>query len=90
MSISLEAPNGQGKDSRYGWLYYRRVKTQKQFHRPMNRVVHAHLKSFIPEMPQADAPVLTVEAHAPTNSFKCCASWLASSQSNWRQAKARR
>jgi hypothetical protein len=26
-----EPPNGQGRDSRYGWLYYRRVKTNKPF-----------------------------------------------------------
>ena len=26
-----EPPNGQGKDSRYGWLFYRRVKTQKVY-----------------------------------------------------------
>jgi hypothetical protein len=45
-------PNGQGKECRYGWLFYRRVKTQRQFHRPMNRVVHAHLKSIRPEKPQ--------------------------------------
>lgn len=40
-----QAPNGQGKESRYGWLYYRRVKTKKQFHRPMNRVVQVHMKN---------------------------------------------
>ncbi|QDU89053.1 hypothetical protein Pla175_24390 [Pirellulimonas nuda] len=44
-----EPPSGQGGDSRYGWLYYRRVKTKKQFYRPMNRVVQTHLKSLCPD-----------------------------------------
>jgi len=26
-----EPPNGQGRESRYGWLYYRRVKTKNNF-----------------------------------------------------------
>ena len=52
-----EPPNGQGRESRYGWLYYRRVKTKKQFYRPMNRVVQAHLKSIRPADPQPEQPV---------------------------------
>jgi hypothetical protein len=52
-----EPPNGQGKDSRYGWLYYRRVKTKKQFYRPMNRVVKVHLKSLRPDGVEPDHPV---------------------------------
>ncbi len=32
--------------SRWGWIYYRRTKTGKTFCRPMNRVVHAHLRSL--------------------------------------------
>ena len=64
-----EPPNGQGKESRYGWMYYRRVKTQKQFHRPMNRVVHAHLKSIRPETPQPDGDQSSpVARHGPTSS----------------------
>jgi hypothetical protein len=42
---------------RWGWLFYRRVKTSKAFYRPMNRVVHAHSKSFMPENPNPDAPI---------------------------------
>jgi hypothetical protein len=41
------APSREVKQtSRWGWLSYRRVKTGKSFCRPMNRVVHAHLKSL--------------------------------------------
>ena len=65
-----EPPNGQGEESRYGWLYYRRVKTQKQFHRPMNRVVHAHLKSIRPENPQLDAPVFDSGTSRPNKQFQ--------------------
>jgi integrase len=32
------------------------VKTGKAFHRPMNRVVHAHLRNIMPESPRPDAP----------------------------------
>ena len=65
-----EPPNGQGKECRYGWLYYRRVKTNKQFHRPMNRVVHAHLKSIRPETPQPDEPVFAGRASRPNKQFQ--------------------
>lgn len=63
-------PSGQGKDSRYGWLYYRRVKTGKRFHRPMNRVVHAHLKSIRPGSPQPDAPVFVAGSSRPNQQFQ--------------------
>ena len=43
--------------SRWGWLYYRRVKTGRTFHRPMNHVVHAHIKSIMPADPDPDQPV---------------------------------
>jgi integrase len=65
-----EPPNGQGKESRYGWLYYRRVKTQKQFHRPMNRVVNAHLKSIRQETQQPDAPVFDGGTSRPNKQFQ--------------------
>ena len=57
ISWQPERPNGQGRDSRYGWLYYRRVKTKKQFYRPMNRVVQVHLKSLRPDGREPDQPV---------------------------------
>jgi len=65
-----EPPNGQGKECRYGWMYYRRVKTQKQFHRPMNRVVHAHLKSIRPETPEPDEPVFAGGTSRPNKQFQ--------------------
>ncbi len=45
------------QQSRWGWIFYRRVKTGKTFYRPMNRVVHAHIKSVMPERPNPDDPV---------------------------------
>ena len=67
-----EPPNGQGKDSRYGWLYYRRVKTKKQFYRPMNRVVKVHLKSlcarWIVEPDQASVRLRHVRARMHSSS----------------------
>jgi integrase len=65
-----EPPNGQGKDSRYGWLYYHRIKTRKQFYRPMNRVVHAHLKSIKPETPRPDEAVFGGCTSRPNNQFQ--------------------
>jgi hypothetical protein len=38
-------------------LFYRRVKTGKGFYRPMNRVVHAHVRGLVEGDPQPDAPV---------------------------------
>jgi len=38
------SPDGRQKDrSRWGWIFFHRVKTQKSFYRPMNRVVHEHI-----------------------------------------------
>ena len=48
ISWNRNCPDGQSKEkSRWGWLYYRRVKTGKIFYRPMNRVVHTHVKSLM-------------------------------------------
>jgi integrase len=65
-----EPPNGQGKDSRYGWLYYRRVKTKKQFYRPMNRVVKVHLKSLRPDVVEPDQPVFHCGSSRPNAQFQ--------------------
>jgi hypothetical protein len=49
VSWSRQSPDREVKDqSPWGWLYYRRVKTGKAFYRPMNRVVHVHIKSIMP------------------------------------------
>ena len=39
-------PDREAKEhSPWGWLFYRRAKTDKAFYRPMNRVVHAPRRS---------------------------------------------
>ena len=58
VSWNRQSPDGEMKEtSRWGWLFYRRVKTGKPFYRPMNRVVHAHIKSIMPGNPAPDEPV---------------------------------
>src|SRR6476620_6282246 len=58
LSWDHHSPDREIKErSRWDWLFYRRVMTGKAFYRPMNRVVHAHLKSIVPEGPLPDAPV---------------------------------
>ncbi len=53
-----KSPDREAKErSPWGWLFYRRVKTDKAFYRPMNRVVHAHLRSLMSVDPRLDAPV---------------------------------
>lgn len=57
-SLNPQAPDGRVKQrSRWGWLLYRRIKTGKTFCRPMNRVVHAHIKNVMPAEPQPNEPV---------------------------------
>ena len=71
ISWQRQAPDGQTKSqSPWGWLFYRRPKTGKAFHRPMNRVVHAHLKSIAPEEPQPGHPVLLGGAARPNTRFR--------------------
>ena len=65
-----EPPNGQGKDSRYGWLYYRRVKTNKQFYRPMNRAVKVHLKNLRLAGYEPDQPVFQCGSSRPNVQFQ--------------------
>jgi hypothetical protein len=56
--------------SPWGWLFYRRVKTDKAFHRPMNRLVHAHLRSLMPENPRPDDSVFLGGGARPNARFK--------------------
>src|SRR4029079_260366 len=42
----------------WGGPFYRRVKTGKPFHRPMNRVAPAHLRDIMPAAPRPDAPII--------------------------------
>jgi integrase len=70
-----QSPGGQSKvQSPWGWLFYRRVKTGKAFYRPMNRVVHVHLKSVLPANPQPDEPVVLGGGSRPNVRFQelCC------------------
>ena len=65
------APNRVTKQSsRWGWLSYRRVKTGKSFCRPMNRVVHAHLKSLRNELQDSDEPVFLGGSSRPSKRFR--------------------
>jgi hypothetical protein len=53
-----QSPDREVKErSRRGWLFYRLVKSGRVFYRPMNRVVHAHVRSLLPENPEPDDPV---------------------------------
>ncbi len=69
------APTREMKEkSRWGWLLYRRIKTGKTFCRPMNRVVHAHLKSLYREGIHQDDPVFLGSTSRPNVRFrKLCA-----------------
>lgn len=55
--------------SPWGWIYYRRVKTGKSFHRPMNRVVHAHIKSLMSIVPNPDGAVFRGGGSRPNARF---------------------
>ena len=79
------SPDREVKEqSPWGWLFYRRVKTGKSFYRPMNRVVHAHLKSVMLDNPCLDAPVFLGGGARPNAGFR------ASLRSRRHQAKDRR
>jgi hypothetical protein len=56
--------------SPWGWLFYRRVKTGKTFWRPMNRVVHAHLRSVMPTESRPDDPVFQGGGARPNARFQ--------------------
>ncbi len=70
MEASPDPPNGQGRDSRYGWLSYRRVKTNEQFYRPMSRVVRTHLKSLRPDEFLPEQPVFHCGSSRPNEQFQ--------------------
>jgi hypothetical protein len=56
--------------SRWGWLFYRRLKTGKAFHRPMNRAVHAHIRSIMPDNPRPDELVFLGGGARPNARFQ--------------------
>jgi hypothetical protein len=65
-----EAPNGKGREWRYRCLFHRRMKTGKQFQRPMNRVVYTHLKSIRSAEPLLDQPVFDCSSSRPNTQFQ--------------------
>ena len=66
-----QSPDRELKErSKWGWLFYRRVKTGKAFCRPMNRVVHAHLKSILPTTLDPKAPVFLGGGARPNARFQ--------------------
>lgn len=71
VSWDQQSPDREMKEtSRWGWLFYRRVKTGKAFYRPMNRIVHAHIKSIMPEKPTPDEPVFLGGSARPNVRFQ--------------------
>jgi integrase len=71
VSWGRRSPDREVKEqSPWGWLFYRRVKTGKAFHRPMNRAVHAHLKAIMPESPRPDVPVFLGGGTRPNAHFQ--------------------
>lgn len=70
LSWERESPDRENKqEARWGWLFYRRVKTNKSFFRPMNRVMHAHIKSIMPEQMEPDDPVFLGGGSRPNERF---------------------
>jgi integrase len=66
-----ESPDREVKErSRWGWLFYRRVKTGKSFYRPMNHVVHAHVKSILRANASPDGPVFLGGGARPNARFQ--------------------
>jgi integrase len=71
VSWGRRSPDREVKEqSPWGWLFYRRVKTGKAFHRPMNRAVHAHLKAIMPESARPDVPVFLGGGARPNARFQ--------------------
>jgi hypothetical protein len=66
-----QSPDREVKEvSRWGWLFYRRVKTGKAFYRPMNQAVHAHIRSILPADPRPDGPVFLSGGARPNARFQ--------------------
>ena len=71
VSWGRQSPDREIKEqSPWGWLFYRRVKTGKAFYRPINRVVHAHIKSLLSDNPCPDSPVFLGGGSRPNVRFR--------------------
>lgn len=65
------APDREIKEQcRWGWLFYRRVKTHKAFYRPMNHVVNVHLRSILPQTAGPDEPAFLGGGARPNARFQ--------------------
>jgi integrase len=71
VSWARQSPDREIKEPcPWRWMFYRRVKTDKSFWRPMNRTVRLHLKSIRPEHTEPDAPVFYGGGTRPNNRFR--------------------
>lgn len=71
VSWGQQPPDREVKErSPWGWLFYRRVKTGKLFYRLMNRTVHTHIKSIMPDTPDPDASVFLGGSTRPNKRFR--------------------
>ena len=65
------SPNSQTRErSRWGWILYRRAKTGKMFVRPMNRFVHAHVRSIQHNDCSPESPVFAGGSSRPNLRFR--------------------
>jgi hypothetical protein len=79
VSWDRQSPDREVKEqSPWGWLFYRRIKTDKTFYRPMNRTVHAHIRSIMPEDPLPNDPMFYGGGARPTIVFGRFAALLGS------------
>lgn len=68
------SPDQEVKElSRWGWLFYRRVKTDKVFYRPMSRAVHVHLRAITRPTRYPTHPSSLAAVFAQTLGSKSCA-----------------
>jgi hypothetical protein len=71
VSWARQSPDREIKEScPWGWLFYRRVKTDKTFWRPMNRTVRLHLRSIMPDNPAPELPMFFGGGTRPNNRFR--------------------
>jgi hypothetical protein len=72
VSWDRQSPDREIKEScPWGWLFYRRVKTDKTFWRPMNRTVQCHLKSLRPDIKDLRKTCATCyDEHVPESSVE--------------------
>ncbi|WP_254510215.1 hypothetical protein [Anatilimnocola floriformis] len=58
------------QQSPWGWLFYKRVKTGKTFHRPMNRAVHSNIRTLLPLQVRPEDPVFLGGGARPNARFE--------------------